>query len=73
MVSLVGNRPGSPFTHTDFGASRRTLAQWQSVLARAAGGDLSVAAFCRREGVSTASFCNWRKRLGAPTAKVPVA
>jgi hypothetical protein len=26
---------------------------------------LSVAEFCRREGVSTASFYTWRKRLGA--------
>lgn len=58
---------------SDFSSVRRTQAQWQSVLARAAGSDLSVAEFCRREGVSTASFYTWRKRLGAAGSQVPPA
>ena len=54
---------------TGFGSARRTRAQWQALLARAARSGVSVAAFCREEGVSTASFPAWRKRLGtaAPT------
>jgi hypothetical protein len=58
---------------TDFGSARRTRAQWRSVLARAARSDLSVAEFCRREGVSTASFYTWRKRLGAAASEMPPA
>ena len=58
---------------TDFGSARRTQAQWRSVLARAACSDLSVAEFCRREGVTTARFSTWRKRLGAAAGQVPPA
>jgi putative transposase len=58
---------------TDVGPARRTLAQWQSVVARAARSDLSIAEFCRREGVSTASFYAWRKRLGGAVAPLPPA
>ncbi len=36
---------------------------WQQRLARQSGGQLSVAAFCKREGVSIASFYYWRRRL----------
>jgi putative transposase len=44
---------------------RRGEGQWRGLLARfdASGG--SVAAFCRREAISTASFYRWRARLGA--------
>ena len=59
--------------HTDFGTARRSRAQWQALLARSARSGLSVAEFCRREGVSTASFYTWRKRLGAEAAEVPPA
>ena len=59
--------------HTDFGTARRSRAQWQALLARSARSGLSVAEFCRREGVSTASFYTWRKRLGAGAAEVPPA
>lgn len=58
---------------TDFGPARRTQGQWQSVLARAARSDLSVAEFCRREGVSTASFYTWRKRLGTAPGQASTA
>jgi hypothetical protein len=36
---------------------------WQQRLARQAGGQFSVAAFCKRERVSIASFYYWRRRL----------
>jgi hypothetical protein len=58
---------------TDFGTARRSRAQWQALLGRSARSGLSVAEFCRREGVSTASFYTWRKRLGAAAAEVPAA
>lgn len=38
-------------------------AVWRERLARFEGGDLTVAEFCRREGVSEPSFYGWRKRL----------
>ena len=38
-------------------------AVWQERLARFERGNLTVSKFCRREGVSTASFYRWRKRL----------
>ena len=58
---------------TDFGTARRSRAQWQALLARSARSGLSVAEFCRRESVSTASFYTWRKRLGAAVGQVPPA
>ena len=61
--------------HTDFGTARRSRAQWQALLGRSARSGLSVAEFCRHEGVSTASFYTWRKRLRAagavPTTAAP--
>ena len=39
-------------------------AEWVERLARFQGSDLTVAEFCRREGVSNPSFYQWRKRLG---------
>jgi hypothetical protein len=45
--------------------ARRSRAEWQSLIARAEGSPLSVRAFCAAQGVSTASFYLWRKRLGA--------
>jgi transposase-like protein len=36
---------------------------WREVVERQAGGVASVAEFCAAEGVSTASFYAWRKRL----------
>jgi transposase-like protein len=52
---------------------RRGRAQWQRLLERAGRSPLSIAAFCRAEDVSTASFYSWRKRLGAPTPGASVA
>lgn len=44
---------------------------WRERLARQAAGRLSVAVFCRREGVSTASFYYWRQRLRESAAGTP--
>ena len=41
----------------------RSRAQWRAVIARAARSPLGVSAFCRGEGISTASFYTWRRRL----------
>ena len=40
-----------------------TEAVWRERLRRFRDGDLKVAEFCRREGVSTATFYRWRGRL----------
>jgi hypothetical protein len=53
--------------------ARRSGAQWQGLVDRAVRSPLSIEAFCRTEGVSTASFYSWRKRLGAPTPGASVA
>jgi hypothetical protein len=54
---------------------RRSRAQWQGLIERAARSPLSIAAFCRGEGVNTASFYSWRRRLGevAPSRTVAEA
>lgn len=40
-------------------------AQWRQRLQRFDTANLSVSRFCRREGVSVASFYHWRKKLAA--------
>lgn len=60
------------------GIKRRRLGRkaWWKLLARFAGSGLTVAAFCRREGIGTASFYRWRSQLGpasADAAQSPVA
>jgi hypothetical protein len=50
------------------GAARRSRAQWQSLIERGERSPLGIAAFCRAEGVSTASFYTWRKRLSRSAA-----
>jgi hypothetical protein len=40
-------------------------AQWRQRLGRFGSGNVSVVRFCRREGVSIASFYHWRKKLAA--------
>ena len=52
---------------------RRSRSQWQSLIARAEHSELSIAEFCRRESISTASFYNWRKRLGGAASGATVA
>lgn len=36
---------------------------WRGAISRQAGSGLTVVEFCEREGVSTASFYQWRQRL----------
>ena len=43
---------------------RRNDTQWRALLSRFSTGGLSVAAFCEREAVSTASFYRWRRLTG---------
>lgn len=52
---------------------RRSPAQWQGLIERAAHSPLSIAAFCGAEGISTASFYSWRKRLGGVAPGTAVA
>lgn len=44
--------------------ARRSRNEWRSLLRRFGNGGLGVSAFCRREGVSAASFYRWRSLLG---------
>ena len=43
---------------------QRDAGQWQALIGCQAGSGLSVAEFCRRESISTASFYRWRRLLG---------
>ena len=43
---------------------RATATVWRSRLAKFRRSNVTVVEFCRREGVSDASFYLWRKRLG---------
>jgi hypothetical protein len=42
---------------------RRDETQWRALLSRFSGSGLSVAAFCEREALSTASFYRWRSLI----------
>jgi transposase-like protein len=46
-------------------------AAWRSRLKRFEGSSLTVAEFCRREGVSQGTFYQWRKRLRHSGARAP--
>jgi Transposase len=46
-------------------------AQWRRRLERFGSSGVSVARFCRREGVSVASFYQWRKKLAAAADTPP--
>jgi transcriptional regulator with XRE-family HTH domain len=48
----------------------RSASQWQALLTAQAQSGLSQQAFCDREGVSTASLSNWRRRVreGVPAS-----
>lgn len=52
---------------------RRSRAEWQSLVSRAAASPLGTAAFCAAEGISAASLSLWRKRLQACDAAPMVA
>jgi hypothetical protein len=44
-------------------ANPQKRAQWRQRLGRFARSELTVAEFCRREGVSVPAFYQWRRRL----------
>jgi len=44
-------------------ANPEVAGRWRERMARQAKGGLSVVDFCKREGVTTASFYRWRRRL----------
>lgn len=44
-------------------ARRRSRSEWRSLLAKCGGSGLGIEAFCRREGISAASFYRWRHIL----------
>ena len=46
-------------------------AYWRGVVERQAGSGLTIVEFCEREGVSTASFYSWRRRLAESTPERP--
>ena len=49
----------------------RKWREWRGRMQRFEEGQQSVAAFCRDEGVSEASYYQWRKRLAEPSAQGP--
>ena len=48
------------------GPSLEVRRQWEGRIARRRASRLSVAEFCRREGVSPASYYLWQRRLSTP-------
>jgi len=46
---------------------------WRELMAKFAGGGLSVREFCRREGISTSSFNWWRSRFNGGSRALPSA
>ena len=50
------------------GRCRRDASQWRALIDGQQASGLSVAAFCRRHDVVTASFYAWRRRLGESSA-----
>lgn len=57
------------------GRVRRSEGEWREVVEKWAESGLSVAAFCRQEGLTRSSFCQARKRMegGASAAEAPAA
>ena len=45
------------------GKVRRSLAEWQTILGRFETSGLSMAAFCRREGLAKGTFSKWKQRV----------
>ena len=43
--------------------TRRSAAEWRSILARHEASGQTVGGFCAAEGVSTTAFWRWRRRL----------
>ena len=52
-------------------ANAALAARWRERIGRWRSSGLSVAEFCRREGISEPSFFAWRKRLAGRQTKSP--
>ena len=48
------------------GKVRRSRAEWRAIFKRFSASGLSMAAFCRREGIAKGSFSKWMHRVGEP-------
>lgn len=48
------------------GKAAQRAQQWRERIARQASSGMSVAAFCRQEGMSVPTFYEWRRRLRQP-------
>jgi hypothetical protein len=53
------------------GSDPTKVAQWEARFARHAQSDLSTIEFCAAEGVTTASYYAWRRKLGLSTPRAP--
>ncbi|WP_411913464.1 IS66 family insertion sequence element accessory protein TnpA [Wenzhouxiangella sp. AB-CW3] len=44
---------------------RRSADQWRSLISKQADSGLTQSVFCRREGLSLSTFCNWKRKLSS--------
>ena len=51
--------------------THRPAHEWRAIIAAHGVSGLSISAFCHREGLSPASFNNWRKRLATAEHSEP--
>ena len=52
-------------------ASSERETYWRSVISQQKRSGLSIAAFCRKAGISERSFYSWRRRLVAQSGQAP--
>ena len=50
--------------------TRRTAAEWRSIMARHEAGGLTCEVFCAAEGIGRSAFWRWRRRLADEDAAV---
>lgn len=50
--------------------SHRTADQWQLLVSQQQSSELTAPKFCEQHNIGYASFCQWRKRLAEPAAKL---
>lgn len=60
---MRASRPGEMVASRQGKRARRSRDEWRFLLIRFGNDGLGVAAFCRREGISAASFYRWRSVL----------
>ena len=52
---------------------RRSHAQWREIFTQFEASNLSVATFCKQQGIAYGSFMRWRQRVDAPTCQTAPA